>query len=148
MPETQILSNGASFIEKSKICQSKIDEISCCLCRVILNLSEIIGWMRTHYFNCDIRVKYLEDLALEDIAMIYHTSSIVVQYHGSAMANILFMRKGSVLVDISPWKQQHLFIRYQARNWSPAIQVRRACDNAIYGIYSWCCCLYRINMAA
>ena len=40
-----------------------------------------------------------------------------VLYHGAAIANLVFMRRGSVLVEVYPWKSSHGFLYYSTRQY-------------------------------
>lgn len=69
--------------------------------RSIPNFDELVV-VTKEKFGKQVNVAYLESMSIAEQARIFSSAKVVVMQHGAALANILWMRPGSKLIEIKP----------------------------------------------
>eukprot|EP00871_Galdieria_phlegrea_P000696 jgi/Galph1/1627/GphlegSOOS_G304.1 len=70
--------------------------------RRIANAEEIVYALKRD-FNVELVVLFFEHMSVNEQVNIMHKASLVISAHGAALSNIVFMKKGSILVELSPY---------------------------------------------
>lgn len=71
--------------------------------RSFLNLPDVISHLQVKFpGTLNITVDKLEGKSLRQQAALYYNASIVIQTHGAALGNVIFLPRGAVVVDIVP----------------------------------------------
>ncbi|KAK9814655.1 hypothetical protein WJX72_009307 [[Myrmecia] bisecta] len=69
--------------------------------RDIVNIDELIDHIRSKY-DVDAEVYRLKDVTVQQQARYYARASIVMQVHGSAIGNLVFLPYNAVIIDVVP----------------------------------------------
>lgn len=71
--------------------------------RSFLNLPDVISHLQVKFpVTLNITVDKLEGKSLQQQAALYYNASIVIQTHGAALGNVIFLPRGAVVIDIVP----------------------------------------------
>ncbi|KAL3143320.1 hypothetical protein ABBQ38_002159 [Trebouxia sp. C0009 RCD-2024] len=71
--------------------------------RSFLNLPDVISHLQARFpGTLNITVDKLEGKSLRQQAALYYNASIVIQTHGAALGNVIFLPRGAVVIDIVP----------------------------------------------
>ncbi|CAM6124888.1 unnamed protein product [Calypogeia fissa] len=80
--------------------------------RILINLQEVVELAQELQFDVTV-VTPSKDVDLQTIYGWFHSADVVLGVHGAGLANMLFMRRKAVLVQIIPvgtaWPSQHYF---------------------------------------
>ena len=71
--------------------------------RYILNLDDILIYFKNYYYFVDLSVSYFENSTLEEQAEQMYSTDILISPHGAGLANIMFMRPCSIVIELFPW---------------------------------------------
>jgi hypothetical protein len=78
--------------------------------RVLTNIDDLVSLLQTDFPNFKTKPIYFEDLPMKDQIHAAHTATVMIGVHGSGLAHVAWMRPGTVLVEIFPYK-------FDCRDW-------------------------------
>lgn len=66
-------------------------------------------------------VRYLEGMTMKQQAVLYHNASMLVQMHGAALGNMIFLPRGACIVDVVPLNNEdkHPWVIYMGQDYKP-----------------------------
>eukprot|EP00891_Asterochloris_glomerata_P001651 jgi/Astpho2/1651/Aster-04087 len=70
--------------------------------RGFLNLDEVAAHIELNFPEANVTTHVLEGKSLAQQARIYFNATIIIQTHGAALGNMVFMPRGSVVIDVVP----------------------------------------------
>lgn len=76
---------------------------------------------QTSHPQFDVEVRYLEGMTMRQQAQLYHNASMLVQMHGAALGNMIFLPRGACIVDVVPQNNEdkHPWVIYMSQDYKP-----------------------------
>ena len=105
-------------IEESNSKKSKILIIARFLTRKIININDLSSAMASIFPDAEVICRGFEGLSMKDQILLVRNVDILIGMHGSALSNIIWMKKNSTLIEIFPYK-------FTCRDW-----YEKACELA------------------
>ncbi|KAK9814303.1 hypothetical protein WJX72_003660 [[Myrmecia] bisecta] len=90
--------------------------------RGFLNIQEAVQLLKANISsNAAISVHELDETSLVEQAKIYQNASVLVQMHGAALGNIIFLPRGACVIDIVPQNNEdkHPWVFFMAHDLQP-----------------------------
>eukprot|EP00298_Acanthocystis_sp_HF-20_P010752 c19026_g1_i2.p1 GENE.c19026_g1_i2~~c19026_g1_i2.p1 ORF type:complete len:535 (+),score=158.04 c19026_g1_i2:213-1817(+) len=84
--------------------------------RVLRNEDELLISLQTTFENFVVRKVSLEEMKMEEQIRTFQTSDVIIGMHGAGLANIIFAREGTTIIEIFPhMKSRFSFKRISAK---------------------------------
>lgn len=78
--------------------------------RKLLNIHKLVNTIKNYFPNDNVSLKYFEEYSIKSQILALKDTDIFISVHGSALANLLWMKPGSYIIEIFPYQ-------FTCRDW-------------------------------